>query len=173
MRQRRSFLSGSHTIASAFVFLQLGLFALLSTMLILLGVQGYRTEAARSESHNRYRILSSYIRSMVRSQDDAGSVEAEKEDMLAISYDYEGTRYVTRIYVHDGMLREWFSDEDYPFRPEDGDEICEAAGLHVVIRDGLLHVQVEDVDGEMVETDIAIRGNVQPEGDGGAEDEKS
>ena len=156
MKKNHRIAAGSHDIAGAFVFLQLGLFALLSVLLVLFGVQAYRRTVARSDKIGYDRILSAYLRSMVRAQDEEGSIEADP-DMIRLSYEFDGTVYVTRIYVHDGMLREWFADENYDFRPEDGDEICEAGSLSARLENGLLHVEITDTDGDVIGTDIALR----------------
>ena len=148
-----------HTIAGAFVFLLLGIFAVSATIMVLLGVRFYRAQTARTQDTGEYRILSSYVRSMVRSQDEKGILGTDNIDgidMLTISENYDGWEYITRIYAWDGSLREWFSDADYPFEPEQGEVICDAAEFHVRLEGDLLHSTIVSPGGRLIETSIAL-----------------
>lgn len=69
-----------HGMQSVFVFLLLGLFAVMSTLLVLLGAQMYRSTVERSHANNQDRILEAYVRSMLRSGDARGAVGVEAYD---------------------------------------------------------------------------------------------
>ena len=42
-----------------------------------------------------------------------------------------GERYVTRIYCHDGWVKELFSAEDVPFDPSSGEKVIKAESMQV------------------------------------------
>ena len=54
MKQKLS----SHAVSGLFVFLLLGVFAVFSTVMVLLGVKAYRGAVERTEAHNASRISS-------------------------------------------------------------------------------------------------------------------
>ena len=134
----------SHAVSGLFVFLLLGIFAVFSTVMVLLGVKAYRSAVERTEAHNNARISSAYIRSMLRADDEKGvfSIEhcegivaeeaGEKSvtvEALSLLNNYDGEEYITRIYTYDGFLREWFTHADEPFRPDQGEIVCPAEEL--------------------------------------------
>ena len=118
----------SHAVSGLFVFLLLGIFAVFSTVMVLLGVKAYRSAVERTEAHNNARISSAYIRSMLRADDEKGvfSIEhcegivaeeaGEKSvtvEALSLLNNYDGEEYITRIYTYGGFLREWFTHADF------------------------------------------------------------
>ncbi len=135
----------SHAITGVFIFLLLGLFAVFSTIMVLMGAKAYRETVDRADKHNSARIASSYLRSMLRSDDESDALLIEELDgirsiTLMNTYDFES--YATRIYVYEGMLRELFTEADVPFDPSWGDTVCEAESMTAEMRDGLLHVTI-------------------------------
>ena len=152
MKQKLS----SHAVSSLFVFLLLGVFAVFSTVMVLLGVKAYRGAVERTEAHNASRISSAYIRSMLRSDDEAGAFSSEScegivgepgaeqavtVDTLTLRNDY-GEAYITRIYVYDGFLREWFTRASEPFHPDRGEIVCPADEMTVESNGSLLTVHL-------------------------------
>lgn len=135
----------SHSITGVFIFLLLGLFAVFSTVMVLMGAKAYRGTVVRADVHNNSRIASSYIRSMLRADDETGALlieEAEGIKMITLLNTYDDTDYTTRLYVYDGMLRELFTEADIAFDPTWGESICEAESMTPEFRDGLLHVKI-------------------------------
>ena len=152
MKQKLS----SHAVSGLFVFLLLGVFEVFSTVMVLLGVKAYRGAVERTEAHNTSRIGSAYIRSMLRADDESGvfSLEACEGTVgapgaeqsvtvntLTLRNDY-GEEYVTRIYVYDGSLREWFSRASEPFRPDQGEAVCPADEMTAEKNGSLLTVHL-------------------------------
>jgi len=149
----------SHTISGAFVFLLLGVFAVFSTLMVVLGVRAYRGGVERAAEHNAARIPSSYLRSMVRADDEAGVIRVEEEEggsAIILENVYGADRYVTRLYVWGGFLREWFAAGDMPFEPESGEIVCEAEALEASLGGGLLSARLL-CGGEWTGVDIALR----------------
>ena len=156
MKQKLS----SHAVSGLFVFLLLGVFAVFSTVMVLLGVKAYRGAVERTEAHNASRISSAYIRSMLRSDDEAGAFSLEScegvvgepgaeqsvtVDTLTLRNDY-GEAYITRIYVYDGFLREWFTRASEPFHPDRGEIVCPADEMTVESTGSLLTVHLRTGD---------------------------
>ena len=152
MKQKLS----SHAVSGLFVFLLLGVFAVFSTVMVLLGVKAYRGAVERTEAHNASRISSAYIRSMLRSDDEAGAFSPEScegivgepgdeqsvtVDTLTLRNDY-GEAYITRIYVYNGFLREWFTRASEPFHPDRGEIVCPADEMTVESNGSLLTVHL-------------------------------
>ena len=102
-----------HTVSGLFIFLLLGIFAVSSTVMVLIGAQAYKGSADRTAEHNADRIAAAYLRSKLREADDREMLRAEDldgADMLRITNSEEGT--VTMLYVYDGTLYEWYTLAD-------------------------------------------------------------
>ena len=152
----------SHAISGVFVFLVLGIFAVFSTVMVLFGARAYKNTADRAAEHNAYRIGMAYVRSMVRSDDEDQSVKAETVDgipTIALRNVYDGDTYVTRLYVYDGKLREWFTEETEPFEPELGETVCDMDEMNAKVEGSLLKVSLRSRD-TWTTVDIALRSEV-------------
>ncbi len=152
----------SHAISGVFVFLVLGIFAVFSTVMVLLGARAYKSTADRAAEHNAYRIGMAYVRSMVRGDDEDQSVKVETVDgikTIALRNIYDGDAYVTRIYVYDGKLREWFTEETEEFVPEFGETVCDMEEMNAQVDGQLLRVGLKARDA-WTEVDIALRSEV-------------
>ena len=133
----------SHPISGIFVFLLLGIFALLATAAVLFGARAYRGVSARAEERGRERIAASYLRSMARSADASESAfggvridDISGMPCLTLENMYDGETYLTRIYVYEGELREWFAEEGLEFLPEDGEAVCAADEMRLSAEGG-------------------------------------
>lgn len=148
-----------HGMQGAFIFVLLGLFALMSTLMVLLGAQMYRSTVDRSQYNNENRVMGAYVRSMIRSMDNGEiSVEApEGIPALALKEVYDGETYVTWLYQYEGQLYEQFTDMEEEFVPERGTEICPANSLSAQIEDGLLTVSLTDGDDKPCTVQVALR----------------
>ena len=149
-----------HSISGAFVFLLLGVFAVFSMLLTVLGAQAYREIIDESSSHTRGRIMQTFVRNAVRAQDEADAVSIEEYDgvpVLAIHSDIDGEGYTQYIYCWQGELRELFTSARYAFEPEDGTLICEAEGFEAALENGLLTARMTDAEGTVSTAYIACR----------------
>lgn len=148
----------NHAISGVFVFLLLGIFAIFSTIMVVMGAKAYRGMVEKADVHNSIRVASSYIRTMLRSNDETGVLRVEDVNgiqTITMENDY-GDIYVTRIYLYDGKLREWFALADIPFEPANGETVCSLDKMQAELKDGLLHVVVSEHGTEM-EIDYAPR----------------
>ncbi len=148
-----------HGMQGAFIFVLLGLFALMSTLMVLLGAQMYHATVDRSEYNNVNRVMGAYVRSMVRSL-DTGEISVEEPggiQAVALKETWEGEQYVTWIYQYNGALYEQYTDIEDEFNPERGTEICPANSLSAELEDGLLTVRMTNPQNEPCTVRVALR----------------
>ena len=146
----------SHTISGVFVFLLLGLFAVFSTLMVLLGARVYRGTVNAQQAHNAERLAPAYVRSMVRAHDEADTVQVEEVNgiqTVAMYNTYDTELYVTRLYAYEGQLYEWFTEAAEPFEPENGEPVCPCDGMTAELQDGLLRLRLT---ADSRETDVGI-----------------
>lgn len=148
-----------HGISGLFVFLLLGVFGMLSVLMVLFGAQVYRGIVERSEAHGEARVLPAVVRGMVRSGDSAGAVQIMTEgdtEVLAIFAEYDGEMYVTRLYAWDGMLFSSFTGTENEFDPEDGEGLCSALSFSPRIEGNAVICDWSDSAGIAHETRAAL-----------------
>ena len=149
-----------HGMQGAFIFVLLGLFALMSTLLVLLGTQMYRATVDRATVNNESRVLSAYVRGMVRAEDARGAVSVEDVNgvkALALREDIDGVGYVTWIYQYGDELLEQFTEEAYEFDPEAGTEVCPVSSFEPELEGDLLTVRMTGGDGAPCLVRVALR----------------
>ena len=148
-----------HNMQGAFIFVLLGLFALMSTLMVLLGAQMYHATVDHSQYNNENRIMGAYVRSMIRSMDD-GLISVESPGgipALALREIWEGDEYVTWLYQYDGQLYEQFTDLTDDFSPARGTEICPANSFTPSISGGLLTLNMTDGADVPCNVQVALR----------------
>ena len=141
----------SHSISGAFVFMLLGVFAVFSMLLVVLGAQAYRTTVDGAAAHTQKRIVTAFVRNAVRAQEHDGL------PVLALSSELDGERYVQYIYSYGGSLCELFTSARYGFSPEDGEAVCAAQRFEPALEGNLLTVRVTDGSGDQFTVYIARR----------------
>lgn len=149
----------SHSMQGVFVFVLLGLFAVMSTLMVLLGAQMYRNTVEHADRNNEDRVMAAYVRSMVRAEDADSAVGVEQQGditALALREELDGERYVTWLYCYDGSLYEQFTSSD-DFEPESGTAICPATRFEPRLEGGLLTVVMTDGSGQDSTVQVALR----------------
>lgn len=151
-----------HSMQGVFVFVLLGLFAVMSTLMVLLGAQMYRNTVDHATANNEGRILGAYVRSMIRAQDaadmvviqDLGGVKA-----LGLRDILDDEEYCTWLYCYEGSLYEQFTDRtEDDLEPQGGTAICQAQSFEPELGgDGLLTVRMVDGKGEPCVVQVALR----------------
>lgn len=152
--------SSQHSMQGVFVFVLLGLFAVMSTLMVLMGAQMYRGTVANAAENSEDRLLGAYVRSMVRAEDAKDAVVLEDYDGVATIALYETIdedRYVTWIYRYDGELYEQFTEADFDFDPSMGMPICPVDRFEPSIEGRLLTVRMTDDKGEECVVQVALR----------------
>ena len=118
-------------------------FAVCLLMTLLSGAGVYKDLTDHSEALYTQRVTIQYLTTRVR---QAGSVHVEDfhgREALTIRDTIDGDTYLTRVYCHDGSIRELFSTEDAPVLPEDGTPIAAGTHLSFVLDDGFLTVHTD------------------------------
>lgn len=149
-----------HSMQGVFVFVLLGLFAVMSTLMVLLGAQMYRNTVDHATQNNEDRVLSAYVRSMVRAEDAAQSVSIEEHDgirALSLRESLDGDDFVTMLYCYEDELYEWYTSVGYDFTPQSGTAICPAFSFEPSLDDGLLTVDMTNAKGEAETVRVALR----------------
>lgn len=149
------------TISQVFVFLLLGVFAVFSTLMVLLGAQMYRETIDQTDRQSERRVMFSYLNNIVRGNDGEGRIAVDNRngiDMLVFTDNFDGEVYETLVYCYDGNLRELFASADQEFEPEYGEMICGAADFQpVMAENGLLKLQVIDTQDQKHVFHVALR----------------
>lgn len=150
----------SHAISGTFVFLLLGVFAVISTLLVLLCAQAYRNTVDQTAAHRDERVLQSFVRNTLRAEDAEnafGSVEVDGISALTITSHFGDETYVRYLYCYDGTLRDLFISEDDAFNPDFGEEICPADHFAASVTGDLITVEIADAEGRPYTLSIAQR----------------
>ncbi len=157
---KKSFIPQRHVVSGAFVFLLLGIFAIFSTVLVLLSAQAYRNVVDLSDLHNDTRILTAHIRNSLRAddaKDTVGTSNLSGTPVLTITTRYDDEEYIKYLYVLNGALRELFISSAQDFDPEDGDIICSAAAFVPKLENGLFTADIIDASGRSFTMHMALR----------------
>ena len=140
-------------IQNVFVLLLLSLFAVLSTFLVTIGAQMYRTTVDSSEKNNNMRITTAVVRSAIWAE-DGGDVKVEKLEYDGKEYTtlsmsvtaYDGTLFIKRLYAYDGYLLESTTLQEMEFNPEHGEQLCELNKFEPSMNGKELLVKLETKD---------------------------
>lgn len=118
-------------------------FAVCMMTVLLYGAQSYRSLVHDNAARFETRTAAQYVTTRVH---QAAEVQVEIFggcDALVIPEEIGGARYVTRIYCHDGYIRELFSMGSAELPPEAGEKIIEAESLTAAVEENLLSVSVD------------------------------
>lgn len=154
-RLKRQSISG---LAALLIF---GVFAVGILSVLLGGAGAYRRLTERDRLSYDSRTCAQYVATRVRQSGTPDSVRVEDfggVDALVLAQEYDGVEYLTRVYCHDGWLKELFTEAEGEFAPEDGEKILQARQMELSCRDGLLSVELTDGNGTAMEFHLALRG---------------
>ncbi|MDO4516176.1 MAG: DUF4860 domain-containing protein [Bacillota bacterium] len=132
-------------ITTVAALLLLGVFAVCILSVLLTSARAYQTLTERDRVAFEQRTAIQYIATKVRQA--PGQIQIEKfgdGNALLIPEEIDGTAYITRIYCHDGWLKELFTDKLSEVSPEDGEAILPARSLVLHQSDALLRIQLTD-----------------------------
>ncbi len=137
-------------IQNVFVLLLLAVFAVLSTFLVLMGAQVYRSTVERSSLNNDSRIISAIVRSAVWAE-DGGDIQVQTYDgipVLEIVDYFDNDGYVHRLFCHDDLLWESYTSAERGFDIESGDSLCELSEFVPSLDGHMLTIHMKTPDGE-------------------------
>lgn len=108
------------------ILLPLGLiclFAFCSLALALMGGRAYKSIQANIDSGYGTTVAASYLRTKLSQNNLPGSIRLTQEngvEVLSLSTTQNESSYLTRIYMHEGQLKESFLPEGSAFQPAGG-----------------------------------------------------
>lgn len=150
-----------HSLNGLLALLLFGIFAACVLSVLLMGADAYQRLTERDRESYESRTVAQYIATRVRQADRSGGISAGAfggSDALELWETIDGEAYVTRVYCHDGWLRELFTDASGDFAPEDGEPVLEAESLSVSLSGAdLLTVEITSADGETQQVTLYLR----------------
>ena len=150
-----------HSLNGLLALLLFGIFAACVLSVLLMGADAYQRLTERDRESYESRTVAQYIATRVRQAYRSGGISAGAfggSDALELWETIDGEAYVTRVYCHDGWLRELFTDASGDFAPEDGEPVLEAESLSVSLSGaGLLTVVITSADGETQQVTLYLR----------------
>ena len=138
-----------------------GVFSVCSFMLILIGVQIYRSSASQLSSTYSTRTALSYTAEKIRQHDREGSVsltEINGETALVTKEQIGEETYMTYIYPEDNHLCELSVKEGTTVSAELGEKILEVNNFCIAEKgNGFLEISASDNDGTPLKLLIHLR----------------
>lgn len=131
-------------------------------LLVVSGALAFRGMENRADVHGERRIARAMVRTALWA-DDAGGVSVEETSAgaaIRIDYDYSGERFVKRLYLYGGALRELYTAADRPFDPERGEALCALGRFEPRMEDGRMVVEMTDAQGEDCSVCVSLRAEV-------------
>jgi len=138
------------TIQNVFVLLLLALFACLSTFLVTIGAQLYRSTVDSAEKNNTTRIMTAVVRSAIWAE-DGGHIVVEKPEgydfsALTVINEVDGTHYYKRLFAYEGSLLETYTEEGMEFDPKYGEPLCDLKEFEPELNGKVLTVRLKAAD---------------------------
>lgn len=134
--------------------------------LLMTGADTYQRLSQRDQDSYDRRTATQYVTTKVRQFDVSGEVFVgafntgvpdAQGDTLYLKEAYDGEAYYTRIYCHDGSIRELFAEQTGSFLPEDGEIIMKCQSLQFFLEDHLLTVEIGHETGETEQFILYLR----------------
>lgn len=139
--------NGHRKMTQLMALLVFGLFALCVAAVLLMGGRTYQTLTRRDTAANSHRVAVRYLTTRFQ---QAPAVQVEDFcglQALTAREEIDGRVYLTRVYCHEGTIRELFVAESAQVSPNDGEIVLEADGLSFSREDQLLTVEIAHPDG--------------------------
>lgn len=136
-----------NNLTGVLVLLVFAVFMVSVLMVLLTGADLVRGMTERDQRSYDRRTVAQYLTTRVRQGDQAGAVFAADPGTLVFREEISGTTYETRVYCHEGYLREMFCETGYDLAPEFGETILPMEDFQVCLEDTLLRIQLEMPDG--------------------------
>lgn len=149
-----------HSISGLFAFVLIGVFALCALMIVVSGVNAYRSMGNANRLSSQQRIALGYVSGKLRAAGDTDSISIREEKgvrLLVLSEEADGTTYETRIF-HDGdRLYEQFCEAELAFDPEGAETIASLPGFAFEQTGSLVTLSARLLSGAEAQTCVALR----------------
>lgn len=123
---------------------------------LLTGADVYRKISLRDQNSFYQRTVSQYLTTRLRQSDSEnmvfvssfqGDTQKSEGSVLYLQEELGDREFYTRIYCHEGYLRELFSPSDLSLPETAGEKILEVSDLSFALEDQLLTVDIVYSDG--------------------------
>lgn len=148
--------NGHRKITDLLALLVFGIFALCVAAVLLMGARTYNTLTGRGSEVYERRVTARYLTTRFH---QAEAVQVEDfcgYSAMTIREEISGKTYLTRVYCHEGSIRELFAAESTEVFPEDGEIVMEAESLTFSLEDQLLSVEITHADGSVERLLLAL-----------------
>lgn len=139
--------NGHRKITQLLALLVFGVFALCVAAVLLTGGRAYQTLTQRDSQANSRRVAVRYITTRFQQAPAARVEDFCGLQALTVREEINGKTYITRVYCHEGTVRELFSAAGAQVAPGDGEIVLEAEELTFSQKDSLLTAAVTLPDG--------------------------
>ncbi len=153
----------SHMVGGLFTFALFGLFVVLSLLIVVIGVDGYKSVVDTGDRTNELRTTLGYVVGKLRSEAAADGVSLEEREGLTVlvltQLNDEEEPLETIIYYLDGMLMEAYNNAAIlDFDPEFGELLTNIASFSMEQTEGgLISLSAATKDGYSQTVHIAPR----------------
>ena len=137
---------------------------------LLAGTDVYRKLSGRDQDNFEQRTVVQYLTTRIRQNDTSTAIFAgnfedgmlqTEGDTLFLKEELKDRTFYTRIYCHEGYLRELFSAEDVTFLPDAGQEILELHEINFCLEDNLLYINMEYKDSSKESLVLYLRSGME------------
>ena len=152
--------NGKLSVDGVLALVLFGIFALCVLAVLLLGARGYQRLTQRGQDSYNRRTAVQYITTRVHQADtlDAVSIGSiGSAEALELTEIIDGAQYVTRVYCHNGYIRELFTPVGTEFSPDAGERILPAQLVQFQLDGNLLTATITDSSGETVVVCVTLR----------------
>lgn len=121
-----------HRLDFIFILVVFCVFAASVLVVLTLGASVYKGMSYRSHKGYDDRTGLSYIWAKVKNGEGSGEIytsDFQGLSILCLEENSDGVKYITKIYLYDGWIRELTSEDGLEFSPEDGMPVIEANTL--------------------------------------------
>ena len=133
----------STKLTDLLALLVFAVFALCVLLVLLSGAKVYRELVSRGEASFESRTAVQYVTTRVRQAEAVTVGDFDGCQALVIPEEIDGEIYLTRVYCHDGYIRELFCAETAALSPEAGTFILPAEQLGFSLSDGILQITLD------------------------------
>ena len=148
--------NGHRKITELLGLLVFGLFALCVAAVLLMGGKTYQVLTQRADAANSHRVAVRYLTTRFHQAPEVALEDFCGLQSLTIREEIQGKRYITRVYCHEGAVRELFSGENAQVSPADGEIVLDAEKLTFAQNDGLLTVEITHPDSKCQRVLLAL-----------------
>lgn len=125
-----------------------GIFALCVAAVLLTGAGAYKKLTDRGTDSYQQRVAVRYLTTRFHQAARVQLEDFSGLQAMTVREEIGGRVYVTRVYCHDGYIRELFAAESAAVSPGDGEILLEAEDLIFSVNGELMTVEIIHTDGD-------------------------